>query len=129
MSRASVLPPVHGLTRAVARSWIALRTRPLHTIIAHHRALRRTYADVSDPLSADLLSAYHRKRRLLPIKKNCLLDALALDSWLGPRGGPRQIVFGITSEPFLAHCWVQSDSAILNDSHDHVRRYSPILVI
>lgn len=129
MGRAPVLPPVPGLTRAVVRNWIALRTRPLHTIIERHRALRRCHADAEQIVSGDMLSAYHRKRRLIPIKKNCLLDSLALDSWLGLRGGPRRIVFGVTSEPFLAHCWVQSDTAILNDSHDHVRRYSPILVV
>lgn len=113
----------------VGATWLALRTRRLEPLIRDHRA-RRGVPSPTDPTTCpSLLAAYHRTRRLVPIRKNCLLDSLALDRWLGARTGRRNIVFGVTAEPFLAHCWLQTGDLLLNDHPDHVRRYSPILVV
>ena len=38
-------------------------------------------------------------------------------------------VFGVKTEPFDAHCWVQHGDVVLNDAPDRVRQYSPILVV
>ena len=118
-----------SIARAVAAARISLRVRRLQSVVEHRRRWRSTLRFVRDETLGQTLAAYHRQRRFVPVRKNCLTDSLALDRWLGVRGDPRRIVFGITTEPFLAHCWLQTDAMLLNDSYDHVRRYAPILVI
>jgi hypothetical protein len=38
-------------------------------------------------------------------------------------------VFGVQSRPFAAHCWLQLGGVVLNDTVDHVKRYTPIMVV
>jgi hypothetical protein len=118
-----------GIASQVGATWLALRTRRLEPLIHDHRARRGVPSPTDPTICLSKLAAYHRTRRLVPIRKNCLLDSLALDRWLGARTGPRRIVFGVTAEPFLAHCWLQTGDLLLNDHPDHVRRYAPILVV
>lgn len=114
---------------SVASTWATLKARPLKSVIDRVRASRSPSLGSSDAISGEALARYHRARRLVPIRKNCLLDSLALDSWLGKTGPQRRIVIGVTTEPFLAHCWLQTEAMLLNDNYDHVRRYTPILVV
>lgn len=117
-----------GVAIGVASSWTALKVWPLSSVIDAVRNSRVSDPGLEEALSGQTLATYHRARRLVPIHKNCLLDSLALDRWLGKAGPPRRIVIGVTTEPFLAHCWLQTDTLLLNDNYDHVRRYTPILV-
>lgn len=117
------------IVAAVGSTWMGLRTRALRSLVIGRRQWRMKLPPVGGPVPPGRLAGYHRARRLVPLAKNCLLDSLALDLWLGGADPGRQIVFGVTLEPFLAHCWLQSPTMILNDNYDHVRRYAPILVI
>jgi hypothetical protein len=117
------------IAAAIASAWMDLRTRRLQSIVITRRQWRATRPQVDGSVTPGRLAGYHRARRLVPIAKNCLLDSLALDRWLGGPGPGRHLVFGVTVEPFLAHCWLQSPTVILNDNYDHVRRYTPILVL
>lgn len=110
----------------VMSTWLRLRATPLHSILAS-RALRsspppRSSCDAITSAAAE----YERLRRYTPIARNCLLDSLALDSWLSRRGLSSTLVFGVAAGPFAAHCWLQTPLAILNDSFDHVSRFTPI---
>ena len=49
--------------------------------------------------------------------------------FLGAEGIHPDWVFGVKTEPFDAHCWVQHGEVVLNDAPDRVRQYSPILVV
>ena len=49
--------------------------------------------------------------------------------FLHRRGSDARAVFGVMARPFRAHCWLQSETEILNDDADHVRAFTPILVI
>ncbi len=49
--------------------------------------------------------------------------------FLGAEGIHPDWVFGVKTEPFDAHCWVQHGEIVLNDAPDRVRQYSPILVV
>ncbi len=113
----------------VLATWLALRIRRLDAVLRDHQARRPDPSCSRTDLSPASLAAYHRARRLVPIRKNCLLDSLTLDRWLGDAAPPRTIVVGVTAEPFLAHCWLQTGDLLLNDHPDHVRRYAPILVV
>ncbi|HEX8300026.1 lasso peptide biosynthesis B2 protein [Sphingomonas sp.] len=122
------LTSVFSVTRTILASWSLLRTRKLHRILAHHRG-RRTAATLLEPSAlVDCAQRFANARRWCPMKRNCLLDSLALDRWMEhPRNA--EIVFGVVAKPFEAHCWVQSEATVLNDSYDRVSRFEPILTV
>ena len=68
-------------------------------------------------------------RRWAPIPPNCLADSLALASYLSARGLSAHLVIGVKLDPFAAHCWVQADTIVLNDSLDSASGFTPILVV
>ena len=124
VSLASIL----SVFAVVAAMWIALRTRKLRTILEERAKARRVGSKVDSSTLRDQARTFADARRWCPIQPNCLLDSLAFDRWLG---GPSdiQLVFGVLGQPFEAHCWVQSDDDVLNDSYDRVSRFEPILSI
>lgn len=68
-------------------------------------------------------------RRHVPIEPICLLDSLALLRFLSRRGLPTNIVFGVTSEPFTAHCWVQAGDIVLNETLSDANAHTPIRMV
>ena len=74
--------------------------------------------------------AFTRLRPLFyTLRGACLLDSLTLIHFLSAEGIHPDWVFGVKTEPFDAHCWVQQGELLLNDVPDRVRQYSPILVV
>jgi hypothetical protein len=61
--------------------------------------------------------------------QNCLFDSLALVGFLALHGFFPRWVIGVQTRPFAAHSWVQSGAVVLNDEHERVRRFRPILVV
>jgi Transglutaminase-like superfamily len=77
-----------------------------------------------------LVAAFTRLRPLFyTVRSACLLDSLTLLHFLGADGICPDWVFGVKTEPFDAHCWIQQGEVVLNDEPDRVRQYSPILVV
>jgi transglutaminase superfamily protein len=68
-------------------------------------------------------------RKFVPVAPNCLRDSLALNRFLARRGISSDVVIGVKLHPFAAHCWVQKESAVLNDSLSAATGFSPILVL
>ncbi|HVY79752.1 MAG TPA: lasso peptide biosynthesis B2 protein [Steroidobacteraceae bacterium] len=62
-------------------------------------------------------------------KDACLFEALALLHFLAALDIHPNWVFGVQACPFAAHCWLQHGGTVLNDTSEHVSRYSPIMVI
>jgi hypothetical protein len=62
-------------------------------------------------------------------KDCCLRDSLALARFLALQGLHARWVIGIKTRPFGAHAWVQHDHLVLNDHHEHVSGFRPILVV
>ena len=60
-------------------------------------------------------------------KDRCLLDLVFL-AVLRKYDIPATINIGVAPMPFKAHAWVQIDDVVLDDSVEHVREYTPILV-
>ena len=122
------LAGIFSVMRAILASWILLRTLKLHRILARHRG-RRALATLLEPSAlVEGAQRFANARRWCPIKRNCLLDSLAFDRWMAhPRNA--EIVFGVVAKPFEAHCWVQSEATVLNDSYDRVSRFEPILTV
>ena len=81
------------------------------------------------PHEENLLRAvwqFARSRRYVPIAPVCLLDSLSLLRFLSRRGLAAEIVFGVTSEPFAAHCWVQAGDMALNETLSDANAHTPI---
>jgi hypothetical protein len=62
-------------------------------------------------------------------KDACLFEALALGQFLAEFSLHPHWVFGVQARPFAAHCWLQHEDIVLNDTVDHVSRYAPIMVV
>jgi len=66
---------------------------------------------------------------LFTARDMCLFEALALSEFLARHALFPRWVFGVQARPFAAHCWLQHESVLLNDTLDHVGRYTPIMVV
>jgi len=114
-----------------------LKTRTLKTNLDEASTYRDRKAGAfgaatSAACEDDLLQAnwqFARARRYVPIEPICLLDSLSLLRFLSLRGLSANIVFGVTSEPFAAHCWVQADDIVLNETLSDAHAHTPIRVV
>jgi hypothetical protein len=111
---------------------MALRFVGLERVLARVRC--RNEAARSNPNAFDV----ERARRLVEVfgalrplfftsKNQCLFEALALSEFLARYGLYPAWIFGVQARPFAAHCWLQQEGVLLNDTSDHVSRYTPIL--
>jgi hypothetical protein len=113
---------------------LALRGRSL-LAVARAVAARRAAFDLHpQPFPIEqarrAVAAYERLRPLLFTSRDkCLFDSLALANFLACQGLFPRWVIGVKTGPFGAHAWVQSEHMVLNDLHERVRRYTPILVV
>ncbi|HEV2271329.1 MAG TPA: lasso peptide biosynthesis B2 protein [Steroidobacteraceae bacterium] len=114
---------------------LALKLRPIQSIVESVRE-RKAVRAARGPREADparlraLVTAFTRLRPLFyTLRSACLLDSLTLLHFLRAEDIHPEWVFGVKTEPFDAHCWVQHGEVVLNDVPDRVRQYSPILVV
>lgn len=92
----------------------------------HPRHTARTAMESGNLLAVALASQFHRARPFVPIETCCLLDSIAMIRFLARRGIFAKLVFGVTGDPFSAHCWVQRGDMVLNDTVGHVTSHTPI---
>ncbi|WP_420430023.1 lasso peptide biosynthesis B2 protein [Kordiimonas sp.] len=62
-------------------------------------------------------------------KGRCLFDSLTLIEFLAIYRIYPLWVFGVQMGPFVAHCWVQDDRFIYNDSADSTGSFKPIMSV
>ena len=106
--------------------FLAIRRVVRRVEIRKHRRLRRARRD--DDALHELTAVFHRLRPYYVRAYLCRFDSLALIEFLAHFGHYPQWVFGVATEPFGAHCWVQARNCVLNDSIERVRQYTPIMV-
>lgn len=135
-----------GTTRAaivIEVTWLVLSTKRrlatehIAAIIDHcrlassgaakPRSLMGTPAD--DKRLIDATRDYTAARHFVPVKPSCLLDTLALRTFLARRRLTASIVFGVSPDPFAAHAWLQSGDLVLNETVSYARMHTPILVV
>lgn len=75
---------------------------------------------------APIVLDFHACRRIIPVEPVCLVDSLALAYFLTEAQAPCELVFGVQGEPFRAHCWVQWDGVVLNDSVHRARSFTVV---
>lgn len=110
---------------------IILRLLPLSKIIGISQRLNAHYyfSDRKLEKSLHLARIYRRLRPILVRSRICLYDSLAFWLYAVFYGYRPNIIFGVTGDPFDAHCWVQAGGYILNDVPQNIRRYTPIIKI
>ncbi|MEQ8073634.1 lasso peptide biosynthesis B2 protein [Xanthomonas hortorum] len=125
---------VYATVRSTARQ---LKTRKLKEVLDELVVYRQTrtakYAGCTiETMEQRILkaaSAFRRARRYVPVEPSCLLDSLSMTRFLSRRGPHASIVFGVTLDPFSAHCWVQAEGMTLNETIGQANAHTPILVL
>jgi hypothetical protein len=113
---------------------LALRIWRFERVIRRVARRKATQPTASAPLDIarvrQLVDIFGRLRVFLfSHKEKCLHDSLALLEFLARYGIFPGWVFGVRARPFVAHCWVQHDDIVFNDTVEHVAGYTPIMVV
>jgi len=123
---------------AAAATKFLLRWKSFENVVAHiksQRDLQRTPPD-SHAARFDLHAARQRVAEFKRLRTfiytandACLFDSLTLSKFLFSYGIYPNVVFGVDTNPFAAHCWLQEGSIVINDDPLDVSRYVPVLII
>lgn len=127
-SGAASLKTIAAVSRIVLATAFALKRRPFQAILEDQSTERRSSSGAYETQAA-LAQRFHAARRFVPVERCCLVDSLSLKRWLRQHEQDVPLVFGVSSLPFAAHCWLQNEVALLNDSYDRVSRFTPICVL
>lgn len=124
----------HGFSflRAVAHTRRLFRAGSFETIAREVAATRERGVYMANPdrdHEGYLASVFKQCRPLYNRPLVCLFDSVCLLNFLALYGFYPSIVFAVIPEPFQAHCWLQEDELILNDSLERVDAYTPIMRI
>jgi len=103
-----------------------VRSRRLGALLAQ-RLARRPAGRCPAAELKPRLAIFRAHRPLVPVRRVCLHDCLALMDWLGASGAGVSLVFGVSAYPFTAHCWLQADGQVLDDHPESPSRFAPIL--
>lgn len=125
------IAPLHVL-HCLSYAHLQLKFCPLRRILSSISRRKAAHKrETSDALSTvlSLTASFAKYRPYFPRSFLCLLDSLALIHFLAAYGTYPEWVFGVREDPFYAHCWLQFGTLILNDFHDRIATYTPIMVI
>lgn len=142
----NIAPPTHSATgrsktRAnplwvvrTALAYIADKARLKRRGLAHVLQLsanrRQSRPQASAAQTYDSISAaFAALEPVFGKAENCLPRSIAFHALARAGGHAPSLVIGVKRDPFAAHCWVQDGNCVLNDSAEHVRIFTPILVI
>ncbi len=109
-----------------------LRTPGHATVAAHLSAKplgRRAHAAVSQDEIVRQTALFARWLPWVPSQGACLYRASFLRRFLAASGLTADWVFGVTTWPFSAHCWLQAGDLLLDDDLDRVATYTPLMVV
>jgi Transglutaminase-like superfamily len=126
----------HLVHFALATTTTAVRLRRcslevIATGITRQRTGRPSRSSEGSDALRHAVAVFDRLRPLaFTARDHCLYHSLALIAFLALEGfdHPRWVI-GVRTQPFRAHAWVQAGSLVLNDQHENVRDFCPILVV
>jgi hypothetical protein len=123
--------------RAFLHAWtaalISLRARSLYCALDRARRIKaaaRTSSPQSNELAFELMHIFTRLRTYVyTARQACLFDSFTAFYFLSHFGVCPEIVIGVRSSPFSAHCWIQHRDSVLNAHPAYCDDFVPILVI
>jgi hypothetical protein len=123
---------VVNFLRALVTARLAVKRWSLERMVHRARARRATgdTGVAQTTVVLELTTVYHYLRACaFTAKEACLFDSLVLLEFLGRYQLFPRWIFGIKTQPFGAHSWLQYGTIALNDAAEHTRLFVPILVI
>jgi hypothetical protein len=120
------------LASAYIGALIRMRRCSLERIISNVKGRRiavsvDTESDIQ--LARQLVTKFRLMRAFFYDARNkCLLDSYVLIEFLAKYRVYPVWIFAVKTRPFIAHCWLQQDDLVFNDSVEHVGNYIPIMV-
>lgn len=75
---------------------------------------------------AALAAQFASLRAYVPWTGRCFIQSMMLMKFLAAHGVYASWVFGVRTHPFEAHCWVELNEMVLNDTLDHSNWFSVI---
>ncbi len=123
-----------SLLLAVVRAAARMQRRSLEHIVGCARRRKEEHAGQAQHFDMEcaerLVATFARLRPMLfSAREACLFSSLVLIELFARHDLFPQWVFGVQTRPFAAHCWVQQDGVLFNDTVEHVSRYTPIMAI
>ncbi len=108
-----------------------LKTKHILDIVQSVRLRKAAAGNVVADLNAHRrhTAVFRKLRPWYPRSYLCLYDALALVEFLARRDLFPDWTFGVQAQPFGAHCWIQVDDVLLNESLEYAGRFTPIMVV
>lgn len=76
---------------------------------------------------SQLVTAIDSASTLFPTGVLCLQRSFAIVMMCRRRGVPARTVLGTRPRPFMAHAWVEHDSAVLGDDSDRIKRWYTVV--
>jgi len=134
----SLMPPPEVLERRdlpeVGRALIDLlrtyRGRSLGQLLATVRAGRAQLSSRQGFASLEAeVRRFHRWLPYAPAPSKCLLRSFMLLRLLHRKGLDATWVFGVSTWPFEAHCWLQVGAVALDEHPDLLAPFQPILAV
>lgn len=120
----------------VLRTRVALKLSTLKAVLDGLGADQHTQPAQATPSAvllehrlSDAAAVYRRARLYVPVDMCCLLDSVAMAKFLRKRQLHAHVVFGVAIDPFSAHCWLQAEDIVLNDTVGNVNSHTPIRVV
>ena len=117
---------------AARRASHSLANEPLATTIQRLEVRKRQHGTTT---TSDLqryashIATFNAVRPVVPRPYQCLFDSLALLQFLALHRLFPIWTFGVMSDPFQAHCWLESGDCVLNDTVEKISLYVPIMRI
>lgn len=109
---------------------LLLRWLPFERVVERVRRRQLQQRATSDIYQLRQLVGQFRCARawLFSSDNRCLHETLALLEFLALHHHYPRWIFGVHTTPFAAHCWLQHDDIVVNDSLDKVAQFTPIMM-
>lgn len=114
---------------AVLDVQLAYAGRSLASLIETVRRRRAPPPDGPSDGLVRTVQAFRRWAPFTPLPAKCLLRSFMLLRALRRAGEDAVWVFGVTTRPFSAHCWLQVGDTVLDDHWERLARYEPIVAV
>lgn len=129
-----VIRPTHVITflRSIVFTRFILKRRPFEALL-HNLRRRKERGTASLPTAPvarlrELVATFLWLRPFAYSESDaCLYDSIALTDFLYRQRIFPELVIGVRTKPFIAHCWVQENGFVLNAVPDYLAIYTPIL--
>lgn len=111
-------------------SIVVLRTRSFGSVVATLSRWKKSVETWCEPVAVEeIADGFSRSALLFSPADRCLPRSIAFFTLCLRRKIPATLVLGVRVNPFTAHCWVQNDMHVLNDSVENIRLFTPILAV